>query len=112
MIALRSHHQQIARTRGEASQHGTWVTFWRLDADGYIGGDATGGGAERTPGHFRRRRALRVSQEHQHHPAAVAPMTPAAMARQPKGPGPDGHQRSPGYPGQLDGPLQSGYATG
>ncbi len=108
---LRSHHQQIVRIRGEAGQHSTWVTFWRLDADSYIGRDAAGGGAERTPDQFRRRRALRIPGEHQHHPTATTAATPAAMARQAKRPGPDGHQRSSGCPGQADGLSESSHAA-
>ncbi len=110
---LRSHDQQIARIRGEAGEDSTWVTFWRLDADSYIGRDAAGGGAERTLDQFRRHRALRVPGEHQHHPTAtIAAMTPAAMARQAKRPGPDGHHRSSGCPGQADGLPESSHAAG
>ena len=113
MTALRSHHQQIVRIRGEAGKHSTWVTFWRLDADRYIGRYATGGGAERTPDQFGRRRALRIAGEHQHHPTATtAVMPPAAMARQAKRPGPDGHQRSSGCPGHADGLPESSQAAG
>ena len=113
MTALRSHHQQIVRIHGQAGKHSTRITFRRLDADSYIGRDAAGGGAERTLDQFRRRRALRVPGKHQHHPmATVAAMTPAAVARQAKRPGPDGHQRSSGCPGQADGLPESSHAAG
>jgi hypothetical protein len=95
VTTLASHHQEIARIRGQAGQHRTRVPFRRFDRDGEIARDSPGSGAESAPDQFRGRLAPLSSPEDKYQEmVAVAAMAPAAVLRQAKGPGPDGHQRS------------------